>query len=107
MSSLDQVKTIGVPILSAIGGAAVAIGYLQTDQLPQLTTALTQMWEGAVLIFKGGGTFLIVIGTVWAAYQRSKTSLAAAVESHPDMHVITTDPAVKEAVPAVTLKVEK
>lgn len=101
--AIDKSKSTIIPIVTAVGGAAVVMGYMTPDQQQQVVQSLGEIAQGVAQIGKGAGTLMIVGGSALALWRRTKSSLAASVEAHDDMHVTTTDPTVKAKVPAATL----
>lgn len=103
MPNFDQIKSAALPIVGAVGGAAVVIGALSPDQVHQVTDAFGQIIDGFALIGKGGGTLLVVGGSVWAVWRRTKLAVAASTQASPTETVITTDPKVAKAAPGAIL----
>lgn len=84
-------------------GAATTFGVLSVAQSQGVVAAITQVSNGLGQIIAGVGALAGIIMPIWVAYKSSKAGTVATVQAQPDTHVVTTDPAVKQAVPGVTL----
>lgn len=71
----DQIMGLLRQILPAIGGLAVALGWLTTDQVSHFTSILMQV----------GGPVLLAASAIWAVIANSKKSIIASATAMPEV----------------------
>jgi hypothetical protein len=100
--TFDQIKSTAIPILASIGTLGAAAGIVTPDQLASLKASFAEIGQGLSLLIHGS-LGLVAVGTVvWTGFRTSKAALVARVQASPTEQVVTSDPAVKTAVPSVT-----
>ncbi len=89
----DQIVVFIRYALTALGSYAVAKGWLTVSNEAGLEAALMNAWPTLLPLA------MAIIGVVTS----SKSAKVAAVQAMPDMEVATSNQAVKDAVPGVTM----
>lgn len=89
----DQVAVIMRYALTAITSYGVAKGWFTPEQASNLAANLLNLVAAAVPVGM----------TVWAMLRSTKTAKVSDVQAMPDMQVVTTSQATKDAVPDVKL----
>lgn len=101
--NLDQIKSTAIPILTAASAVALALNVLTPDQVATVQSGLADMWQGALLMYKGVTAIAVVALPTWAWIRRSRGSVAASTQASATEQVVTSDPKVAAAAPGAIL----
>lgn len=94
MLGMSQEQVLGLvrQILPVLGGIAVALGWLTTNQVASLTATVLQI----------AGPAMIIGSTVWSLINKTKANLVSTVANMPEVKSVTLDPT-KEGVSDLNL----